>query len=85
MSFSSNLCAFYALSSGRRLVDWLCSTSSLLSPKPDEQEEEDSGLTSPQPLGEVKVAALCLCSSLLDIGILIPLEDETGKERFKVS
>ncbi|XP_072032557.1 LOW QUALITY PROTEIN: uncharacterized protein [Amphiura filiformis] len=87
--------------SGRRLVDWLSSTSSTLSFKEEgaglvveelaalhHQQHQGggggSGLTSPAVSSEVRSAALRLCSSLLDIGVLHPLEDETGKEKFKM-
>ncbi len=102
----THICAFYPISSGRRLVDWLSSTSSTFSSFKEgggglvveelaaqhqqhlqQQGGGGSGLNSPAPAvsSEVRSAAQRLCASLLDIGILHPLEDDTGKEQFKVS
>ena len=98
----SHICALYSLLIGRRLFEWLSSTSSssmtgaLVEEELSEDQQQQlqqlqqeqqggSGPLSPAPSLEVRSAALRLCSSLLDIGVLCPLEDETGKEKFKVS
>ncbi|XP_022104818.1 uncharacterized protein LOC110986863 [Acanthaster planci] len=64
---------------GRRLVDWLCST--MISPSPDEATPS-SAVTSPSSEGRASI--LLLCSCLLDIGVIQPLEAETGTDKFKL-
>ncbi|XP_038073094.1 uncharacterized protein LOC119741421, partial [Patiria miniata] len=64
---------------GRRLVDWLCST--MIDPKQDEPTPSSS-VTSPSSEGRTSV--LLLCSCLLDIGVIQPLEAETGTDNFKL-
>ena len=69
--------------SGRRLLDWLCSSSSPFS-VPPVAHQEGEGPMSPTWGPEAHSMALMLCSNLLEIGILQPLESDTGEDAFKV-
>ncbi|XP_033639550.1 uncharacterized protein LOC117300002 isoform X2 [Asterias rubens] len=61
---------------GRRLVDWLCSTTV------EEKTEDQPSVMSPS--SDVRSSTLLLCSSLLDIGVIQPLEAKTGTDKFKM-
>ncbi|XP_041468884.1 uncharacterized protein LOC121418805 [Lytechinus variegatus] len=67
---------------GRRLLDWLCSSTSLSCSSPSYQE--DGSVTSPSSISENQSTAHLLCTNLLDIGILQPLESTSGTDMFKL-
>ncbi|XP_030854686.1 uncharacterized protein LOC115929551 isoform X1 [Strongylocentrotus purpuratus] len=70
---------------GRRLLDWLCSSCSSFSSLPcSPPYQEDGGLLSPSSISEAQSAAYMLCTNLLDIGILQPLESASGTDVFKL-
>ncbi|XP_071490614.1 uncharacterized protein [Diadema antillarum] len=69
---------------GRRLVDWLCTASSSFSTVTPSGFADEERMMSPAFNPEAQSAVLRLCSSLLDIGILQPLEENSGTDVFKV-